>query len=77
MIDKRPALIARCADAEDVVAAVNFGREHDLLVVIRGGPNVAGKADCDGGLVIDLSLIKGIQVNPETRRRRSRSFWTP
>jgi FAD/FMN-containing dehydrogenase len=64
MIDKRPALIARCVDAADVQAAVNFAREQNLLVAVRGGGhNGAGLGSCDGGLVIDLSEMKGIRVN--------------
>ena len=60
MIDRRPALIARCADMDDVIRAVRFAREHDLLVAVRGGGhNVAGTAVCDGGIVIDLSAMKG------------------
>ena len=56
MIDRRPALIARCASPEDVVRAVTFAREHNLLVSIRGGGhNIAGNAVCDDGLMIDLS----------------------
>jgi FAD/FMN-containing dehydrogenase len=65
MIDRRPALIARCTGAADVVAAVNFARHHDLLVAVRGGGhNVAGSAVCEGGLVIDLSLMRGVRVDP-------------
>ena len=65
MIDKRPALIARCTGTADVAAAVRFARSHDLLVAVRGGGhNVAGHAVCDSGLVIDLSAMKGIQVDP-------------
>ena len=65
MIDKRPAFIARCVDTADVIAAVNFGREHDLLIAVRGGGhNGAGLGSCDGGLVIDLSPMKGIRVDP-------------
>ena len=65
MIDKRPALIARCINADDVVACVNFARENELLVSVRGGGhNYAGKAVCDDGLMIDLSLMKGIEVDP-------------
>ncbi len=68
MIDKRPALIARCQDAADVIAAVNFARENHLDVAIRGGGhNGAGLALVDDGLVIDLSPMKGIHVDPEAR----------
>jgi hypothetical protein len=71
MIDKRPALIVRCADVADVIAAVNFAREQDLLLAIRGGGhNGAGLGSCDDGLVIDLSLMKGIRVDPEAREVR-------
>ena len=64
-IDRYPALIARCAGADDVVTAVRFAREHDLLVSVRGGGHaVAGHAVCDGGLMIDLSLMKAIRVDP-------------
>ena len=64
MIDKRPALIARCAGVADVIASVNFAREHELLMAVRGGGhNVAGTAVADGGLVIDLSPMKGIRVD--------------
>lgn len=72
MIDKRPALVARCTGTADVVVAVRFARSHDLLVAVRGGGhNVAGNAVCDGGLVIDLSLMKGIQVDPVKRSVRA------
>lgn len=72
MIDKYPALIARCTGVADVMAAVKFAREHDLLVAVRGGGhNVAGHATCDGGLVIDLSPMKGIHVDPEKRIARA------
>lgn len=65
MIDRRPALIAQCVDAADVMAAVNFGREHKLLLAVRGGGhNGAGLGTCDDGLVIDLSRMRGIQVDP-------------
>jgi FAD/FMN-containing dehydrogenase len=68
LIDKRPALIARCMGTGDVVDAVHFARENDLLVAVRGGGhNVAGTAVCDGGLVIDCSAMKGIHVHSETR----------
>lgn len=68
MIDKRPAFIARCSGAADVVESVRFAREHDLLVSIRGGGhNYAGKSVCDDGLMIDLSPMKGIRVDPVGR----------
>ena len=71
MIDRRPALIARCADVADVIAAVNFGWENDMLTAIRGGGhNGGGLGICDDGLVIDLSGIKYTRVNPEARTVR-------
>jgi hypothetical protein len=71
MIDKRPIMIARCVDEADVKAAVHFARENNLLLAVRGGGhNGAGLGMCDGGLVIDLSLMKGIQVDPETQTVR-------
>ena len=71
MIDKRPAFIARCATVADVIAAVNFGREQHLDVAVRGGGhNGAGLALVDDGLVIDLSPMKGIQVDPDARTVR-------
>jgi FAD/FMN-containing dehydrogenase len=71
MIDKRPLLIAKCADVADVITAVNFGRETGLLVSIRGGGhNAGGLGVCDDGLVIDLSRIRYTHVDPETRRVR-------
>ncbi len=64
-IDKRPQIIARCSGVADVVDAVNFGRANDLLTAIRGGGhNVGGRALCDGGLVIDLSRMRSVHVNP-------------
>jgi FAD/FMN-containing dehydrogenase len=71
-IDRRPACIARCTGVADVVAAVRFAREHDLLVAVRsGGHGVGGHAVCDGGLVIDLSPMKGIRVDPAARIARA------
>jgi hypothetical protein len=71
MIDKHPALIVRCTDAGDVITAVNFARENGLLLAIRsGGHNGPGFGTCDGGLVIDLSLMKGIRVDPDARTAR-------
>jgi FAD/FMN-containing dehydrogenase len=72
MIDKRPALIVRCRGAADVISAVNFARGHELLVSVRGGGHsVAGTALCDGGLMIDLSLMRGIRVDPVSRTARA------
>lgn len=74
MIDNRPALIARCSGAADVMAAVDFARDHDLLLSIKGGGhNVAGKAVCRDGLMIDLSLMKGITVDPINRTVRAQA----
>ncbi len=68
MIDKRPAAIARCTGAADVITCVNFAREHDLSVSVRGGGHgVAGKAVSEGGLMIDLSEMKGIRVDAARR----------
>ena len=65
MIDRRPAMIARCLNTADVVDALALGIGHDLEIAVRGGGhNVAGRAVCDGGLMIDLSLMKGIWVDP-------------
>jgi FAD binding domain-containing protein/berberine-like enzyme len=72
MIDRRPDLIARCAGAADVIACVKFAREHDLLLAVRGGGHsVAGKSVCDGGLMVDLSAMKGIRVDPARRTVRA------
>ena len=71
MIDKRPRLLVQCADVADVIAAVNFARQHEMLVAIRGGShNVAGFSTCDDGLVVDLSRLKGIRVDPIRRTVR-------
>lgn len=71
MIDKRPRLIARCVDVADVMAAVEYGRENNLLTAIRGGGhNGGGLGVCDDGLVIDLSRMKGIHVDPAARTVR-------
>src|SRR5678815_2627553 len=71
MIDKRPRLIARAVDAADVITAVNFAREQGLLLAIRGGGhNGPGLGSCDDGLVIDLSLMKSVRVDPTNRTVR-------
>ena len=73
-IDRRPACIARCTGVADVVAAVRFAREHELLAAVRsGGHGVAGYAVCDGGLQIDLSPMKGITVDPQARTARAQA----
>lgn len=65
MIDRKPALIVRCAGAADVIQALNLGRQQDLIVAVRaGGHNIAGNAVCDGGLMIDLSPMKSVRVDP-------------
>jgi FAD/FMN-containing dehydrogenase len=69
MIERHPALIVRCAGAADVKAAVGFARDHGLPLAIRGGGhNIAGSALCDDGLVIDLSAMTSVRINPEQRR---------
>jgi FAD/FMN-containing dehydrogenase len=72
MFDRHPALIARCTSGADVVAAVNFARENDLIVAVRGGGHsTVGYGTCDGGVVIDLSPMKAIEVDPEARTARA------
>src|SRR5437764_4567043 len=71
MIDRRPDFIVCCAGVADVIDAVNFARSHDLLVAIRGtGHNVAGTSLCDSGMVIDLSLMKSVRIDPVARTAR-------
>lgn len=71
MIDKRPALIVRCARTSDVVAAVNFARDHDLLVSVRGGGhNIAGASVCERGIMIDLSRLNDVRVDAGRRTAR-------
>jgi hypothetical protein len=70
-VDRHPSLIARCAGVADVRSAIRFAREHGLLVAVRGGGHsFPGYSVCDGGMVIDLSLMKGIRVAPEARTAR-------
>jgi FAD/FMN-containing dehydrogenase len=72
LIDKRPALIARCTGVADVLQCVQWARTHGLLVSVRGGGhNVPGNAVCDGGFMLDLSLMKGIRVDPARRTVRA------
>jgi FAD/FMN-containing dehydrogenase len=72
MIDRHPAVVARCRTAADVVAAVNWAREHRVAIAVRGGGhNVAGKATCDGGIVIDFAEMKSVTVDPEQRTARA------
>jgi hypothetical protein len=72
MFDRRPALIARCAGAADVVRSVNLARQHRVPLAVRGGGHsFPGHSVCDGGLVIDLSTMKGIRVDPEARIARA------
>jgi FAD/FMN-containing dehydrogenase len=68
MIDRRPAMIARCAGPADVINAVTFARDHNLLLAVHGaGHNIAGNAVCDGGLMLDLSAMKSVRVDPKRR----------
>ena len=71
MHQRRPALIVRCAGTADVVDAVKFARQHDLLVAVRGGGHsVAGHSSCDGGMVVDLTRMRGVDVEPASRIAR-------
>jgi FAD/FMN-containing dehydrogenase len=72
MIDRRPGAVVRCASAADVARAVRFAADHDLLLAVRGGGhNIAGNAVCDDGLLIDLSLMKAVQVDQTGRTARA------
>lgn len=73
-IDRAPALIIRCTGVADVIAAVRFARQSGLVVAVRGGGHsFPGLSVCDGGLVIDLSPMKGVRVDPETRTARAQA----
>jgi hypothetical protein len=73
-IDRRPALIARCAGVADVISAVRFAREHEQLVAVRSGRHsYPGLGVCDGGMVIDLGQMRGIRVDPEARTARAQA----
>ena len=77
MIDRRPALIAGCTGASDVIAAIRFARSEGLTVAVRGGGhNVAGNATCDGGIVVDLSPMKGVRVDAQARTVRAQGGLT-
>ena len=77
MIDRRPALIARCAGPADVMAAVRFARDHRLLVSVKGGGhNITGNAVCEGGLMIDLSPMKSVRVDPAGHTARAEAGLT-
>src|SRR5262245_22066503 len=68
MIDRRPAIIARCTGAADVISCVKFARKHNLLICVKGaGHNIAGLASSNGSFMIDLSMMKSVQVDPEAR----------
>ena len=72
MIDRKPAAVVRPGDAADVARAIEFARERDLPLAVRGGGhNVAGNATCDGGVVIDFSSMRGVEVDPATRSVRA------
>jgi FAD/FMN-containing dehydrogenase len=71
MIDRRPALVVRCLGAADVINAVNLARDENLLLAVRGGGhNIAGNAVCDGGLLIDLSLMRSVRIDPASATAR-------
>ncbi len=77
MINRRPAVIARCAGAADVIDCVRFAREHSLIISVRGGGHsVAGKSVCDSGVMVDLSAMKGIRVDPKRRTVRAQAGLT-
>jgi FAD/FMN-containing dehydrogenase len=71
MIDRRPAVLARCAGTADVIRCVNLAQNHGLVISVRGGGhNIAGNAGCDGGLMVDLRLMNNVRVDPWARTAR-------
>ena len=71
IVDRRPALVARCTDAADVIKAVRFAGEQDLVIAVRaGGHSVGGFSTCDGGIIIDLSRMREVSVDPQARFAR-------
>src|SRR5262245_333083 len=71
-IDRRPAAIVRCADSSDVVRALDLARTEGLVIAVRGGGHsFAGKATCDGGIVIDCSPMRQVEIDPAARRARA------
>ncbi len=74
MIDRRPAIIARCLGVADVLASMNFAREHGLMLSVKGGGhNISGLAVCDGGLMLDMSLMRGVWVDSTARTARAQA----
>ena len=74
MIDRRPAIIVRCLGAADVITCVNYAREQKMMLAIKGGGhNIAGLAVCDGGLMLDMSLMRGVWVDPAARTARAQA----
>ncbi len=68
MIDRRPAIVARCDGVDDVVRSIRFGRDQGMAIAVRsGGHSVGGFSTCDDGIVIDLSLMRGVRVDPDRR----------
>src|SRR5436190_6150879 len=77
MIDRRPAVIARCTGVADVIAAVNFARDNDLVIAVKGGGHgVPGYSVCDDGVMIDLAPMKGIWIDPERKVARAQAGLT-
>jgi FAD/FMN-containing dehydrogenase len=76
MFDRHPALIARCLGTGDIAASIGFAREHDLPLAVKGGGhNIASLGVCDGGIVLDLSLLRGVWVDRHTQTARAQAGW--